>query len=406
MERTQLGGRPPLSPPVREPQGATLAIDQATRANLELVRTLAGERRGSLLAAIDRSVTAAGSRLLAQRLAAPLTDPEAIARPARRGRILRYRRGRARRHARAPRRRRPISPARWRGSWSAAAGRATSPPSATASLAAAGLAAALEERPDLAAELAQAARALRRPDAAIAAELTAALADELPHLKRDGGFVRAGYDGALDDARALRDESRRVIAALQARYADTTAVRALKIRHNNVLGYFVEVTAQHGDKLMAPPLNATFIHRQTLAGQVRFTTTELGELEAKIASAADRALGIELETFERLAAAVTAAAAAIKEAAEALAILDVAAALGRARGRAPLRAAGDRRLARFHHRGRTASGGGAGARRRRRAVRRQRLRSLAAALRPRPAASICSPARTWRANRPICARTR
>jgi DNA mismatch repair protein MutS len=118
-----------------------------------------------------------------------------------------------------------------------------------------------------------------------------------------------------------------VIAALQARYAEATSVRALKIRHNNVLGYFVEVTAQHGERLMAPPLNATFIHRQTLAGQVRFTTTELGELEAKIASAADRALGIELETFERLAAGVTDAAAAIKEAAEALAVIDVAAAL-------------------------------------------------------------------------------
>ena len=156
-----------------------------------------------------------------------------------------------------------------------------------------------------------ATRALRGLDPALATELNAALAEELPHLKRDGGFVRAGYDAALDEARALRDESRRVIAALQARYADITSVRALKIRHNNVLGYFVEVTAQHGERLMAPPLNATFIHRQTLAGQVRFTTTELGELEAKIASAADRALGIELETFERLAARVTAAAAAI-----------------------------------------------------------------------------------------------
>src|SRR6266700_644567 len=80
VERTQLGARPPLSPPVREAQGATLALDQATRSNLELVRTLSGERRGSLLAAIDRSVTAAGSRLLAQRLAAPLTDPGAIER--------------------------------------------------------------------------------------------------------------------------------------------------------------------------------------------------------------------------------------------------------------------------------------------------------------------------------------
>src|SRR5262249_58687165 len=118
-----------------------------------------------------------------------------------------------------------------------------------------------------------------------------------------------------------------------------------KARHNSVLGYCVEVTAQHGERLMAPPLNAPFIHRQTLAGQVRFTTTELGELEAKIASAADRALGIEFETFERLAGRVTAAAAAIKEAAEALAVIDVATALAQlAVGRPYLRPAIDASL--------------------------------------------------------------
>ena len=132
---------------------------------------------------------------------------------------------------------------------------------------------------------------------------------------------------ALDETRALRDESRRVVAALQARYADETGIRALKVRHNNVLGYFVEVTQQHGEKLLAAPLNATFIHRQTLAGQVRFTTTELAALEAKIASAADRALAMELEIFERLARQVTAAAEPIKRAAQALAVLDVSAAL-------------------------------------------------------------------------------
>ena len=121
-------------------------------------------------------------------------------------------------------------------------------------------------------------------------------------IKRDGGFVREGYEAALDETRNLRDASRLVVAAMQARYAEETGVKGLKIRHNNVLGYFVEVTAQHGDKLMAPPLNATFIHRQTLAGQVRFTTSELGEIEAKIANAGDRALGLELEIFERLCA--------------------------------------------------------------------------------------------------------
>jgi DNA mismatch repair protein MutS len=118
-----------------------------------------------------------------------------------------------------------------------------------------------------------------------------------------------------------------VIAGLQVRYAETTGIRALKIRHNNVLGYFVDVPAQHGEKLMSAPLNATFIHRQTTAGQVRFTTTELGELESKIAAAADRALALELEIFERMANAVAAASATIKDAAEAIAALDVACAL-------------------------------------------------------------------------------
>jgi len=326
IERTQLGSRPPLAPPVREAQGTTLAIDQATRSNLELVRTLAGERRGSLLAAVDRTVTAAGSRLLAQRLAAPLTDPAAVGM---RHDAVEFFVADATARAEV-RERLEAAPDLARSLARLVVARGG--PRDLAAIrdgivAAAALAAELEKRANLAAELAQVVRALRRLDPALAHELDAALAEELPHLKRDGGFVRDGSNAALDEARALRDESRRVIAALQARYADATSVRALKIRHNNVLGYFVEVTAQHGERLMAPPLNATFIHRQTLAGQVRFTTTELGALEAKIASAADRALGIELETFDKLAAAVTAAAARIKEAAEALAVLDVAAAL-------------------------------------------------------------------------------
>src|SRR5262245_50533029 len=326
VERTQLGARPPLSPPVRETQGATLSIDQATRSNLELMHTLAGERRGSLLAAIDRTVTAAGSRLLAQRLAAPLTDPAAIS--ARHDALEFFVTDAAARND--IRQRLAAAPDLARALARLVVGRGGPRDLAAIRdgiLAAADLAAELGRNAGLAAELGAAVEHLSSPDPAIAAELAAALGDELPHLKRDGGFVRAGYDGALDEARALRDESRRVIAALQARYAEATGVRALKVRHNNVLGYFVEVTAQHGDKLMSPPLNATFIHRQTLAGQVRFTTTELGELEAKIASAADRALGIELETFDKLAALVTEAAAPVKEAAEALAVIDVAAAL-------------------------------------------------------------------------------
>jgi DNA mismatch repair protein MutS len=326
VERTQIGKRPPLSPPVREAAGATLAIDQATRANLELIRTLSGERRGSLLAAIDRTVTAAGSRLLAQRLAAPLTDPVEIAH--RLDAVSTFVNDSAMRSDLRGTLKTVPDLAR-------ALARIVVGRGGPRDLAAIrdGICAAVEFSTRLSAladvprDIAEAIAALRRPDAAIATELARALADELPAFRRDGGFVRSGYQAALDEARALRDESRRVIAALQVRYAETTGVKTLKIRHNNVLGYFVDVTAQHGEKLLTAPLNGTFIHRQTLAGQVRFTTTELGELEAKIANAADRALALELEIFDSLSARVTAASAAVKQAAEALAAVDAMTAL-------------------------------------------------------------------------------
>jgi DNA mismatch repair protein MutS len=326
VERTQIGKHPPLSPPVREAAGATLAIDQATRSNLELVRTLTGERRGSLLAAIDRTVTPAGSRALAQRLAAPLTDPEAIAH--RLDAVAALVDDAA---VRAELRQRLKSaPDLARALSRLVIGRGGPRDLAAIRdgiLAASAIAERLAALAAASRDVQRALKALSRPDAALAAELARSLADELPAFRRDGGFIRAGCEQALDDAHALRDESRRIVAALQVRYADATGIRSLKIRHNNVLGYFVDVTAQHGDKLLNAPLNATFIHRQTLAGQVRFTTTELGALEAKIANAADRALALELEIFDRLAAAVAAASAAIMEAAEALAAIDVAAAL-------------------------------------------------------------------------------
>src|SRR6188508_1145854 len=312
VERTQIGQRPPLSPPLRESTGASMAIDQATRGNLELMRTLSGDRRGSLLDAIDRTVTAAGSRLLAQRLSAPLTDPAQIARrldsvASFAGDAAARAEARSRLHA-APDLARSLS--------RLAVGRGGPRDLA-----------AIRDGMLAAADLAGAMQACRKPDGMLAAELSAALAAELPAFKREGGFVREAYDKALEESRALRDESRRFVAALQARYAEDTGIRILRIKHNNVLGYFVEVTAQHGERLMGAPFNGTFIHRQTLAGQVRFTTTELGELEAKIASAAERALGLELEIFERLVAAVMAQSVNIKECAEALSALDVASAL-------------------------------------------------------------------------------
>jgi DNA mismatch repair protein MutS len=328
IDRTQVGKRPPLSPPSREAAGTTMAIDPATRANLELTRTLSGERRGSLLDAIDCTITPAGSRLLAQRLAAPLTDSAAIAR--RLDAIAAFVadsavRGDVRTTLRAaPDMSRALARLSvGRGGPRDLAGLRDGILAADAALAQLGL---LDDAPP---EIAAVMEALRRPSRELAREFERALSEQLPLIKRDGGFVREAYEPALDEARNLRDASRLVVAAMQARYADLTGVKGLKIRHNNVLGYFVEVTAQHGDKLMAPPLNATFIHRQTLAGQTRFTTAELGEIEAKIANAGDRALGLELDIFERLCALAVAASDDLRAAAHAFAILDVATALAK-----------------------------------------------------------------------------
>ena len=328
VERTQVGRLPPLSPPAREAASAIMAIDSATRANLELTRTLSGERRGSLLDAIDRTVTSAGSRLLAQRLAAPLTDPVAIGH--RLDAVAAFvADSAAREDVRAILRRAP--------DLSRSLARLSLNRGGPRDLAALrdGIDAAdevlrrLASCEEVAVEIAAAMASLRLASRELAAELTAALAAELPLIKRDGGFVREGYEAALDEARNLRDASRQVVAAMQARYAELTTVKGLKIRHNNVLGYFVEVTAQHGDKLMSPPLNESFIHRQTLAGQVRFTTAELGEIEARIANAGERALGLELEIFDRLSARVLAVSEDLRATAQAFAVLDVATALAR-----------------------------------------------------------------------------
>jgi DNA mismatch repair protein MutS len=145
-------------------------------------------------------------------------------------------------------------------------------------------------------------------------------------LKRDGGFVRSGYDAELDESRALATESRRVIAAMERELIEETGIRSLKIRHNNVLGYYIEVTANHQETMQgSDAAKARFIHRQTMANAMRFTTTELAGLETKIANAADRALTIENAVFERLLAETVSYAEQIRVGAEALAVIDVTA---------------------------------------------------------------------------------
>ncbi len=312
LELTQRGHLPMLRHPVREAAGGAMQIDAATRTNLEITRALSGGRDGSLIAAADRTVTAAGARLLERRLSAPSRRLAEV-----RDRL-----------------------------------------DAVAALVADGdlreaLRVALRGVPDIdralsrlaldrggPRDLAAIGAGLRGADAVVGltgeagalaghgtlvARLEAALAENLPLLARDGGFIAAGVDVDLDAARELRDEGRGVIGRMQAEYQALAAVAALKIRHNNVLGYFIETTDTHAARMLAPPLSETFIHRQTTANQLRFTTVELSRIETRILNAGAEALEIEKRLYNGLKEIVLAAAGQIGAAAARLAEIDLTA---------------------------------------------------------------------------------
>ncbi|MCE2518924.1 MAG: DNA mismatch repair protein MutS [Alphaproteobacteria bacterium] len=321
VELTQKGRFPRLAPPVRQVAGQSMLIDQATRRNLELMRTLEGHRQGSLLGIMDRTVTGAGARLLGQRLTAPLTDTGAIA-----GRLdavqLFVEDPESRGDIRATLAQTPdLERALARLALSRGGPRDLA--AIRDGLTAAGsLAARLRRHDDLPRELAGAGSAIEAAPPLVD-ELTCLLVDNPPPLARDGGFVRAGYSPELDQARELRDNSRQLVAGLQGTYQTATGVASLKIRHNNVLGYYVEVASNHAQRLD----ERTFIHRQTMANAMRYTTVELGDLETAMSRAADRAIALELDTFNKATADMLAEASAIAAAAGAVAVIDVAAAL-------------------------------------------------------------------------------
>ncbi len=318
LHLTQRGRMPLLRPPVREALGGAMQIDAATRRNLELTQALSGGRDGSLLAAIDRTVTAGGARLLERRLSSPSLDLGVIRdRQAALGYLLEA--PSLRDHLREALRRVPdIDRA-----LSRLALDRDGPRDMTAIRAgleqAERIAALLAEAPPL---LSQAAGALVGHGALVEL-LTRALVAEPPLLTRDGGFIAQGYDKELDDTRALRDEGRGVIGRMQAEYAELAGIPGLKIKHNNVLGYFIEVTTTHEDRMRAKP--EVFIHRQTTAGQVRFTTLALSDLETRILNAGNHALEIEKRHYAGLKAQILAASAPIAQAARALAEIDLAA---------------------------------------------------------------------------------
>ena len=321
LDLTQRGQLPLLRPPVKEASQRLMQIDGATRRNLELTHSLSGGRAGSLLACIDRTLTAGGGRLLERRVSAPSTQIDVI-------------------NAR-------LDAITWANSNSnltqtlrdalrktpdmdRALSRLSLDRAGPRDLAAVrdGLHQSLrisevlsaEAMPDLIIESVNALTG----HSALLDLLDDALVAEPPLLVRDGGMVAPDYNAELDEARSLRDEGRGVIAAMQADFVSNTGISSLKIKHNNVLGYFIEVTATHADKMHAID---TFIHRQTTANQVRFTTVELSELETKILNAGSRALELEKRIYETLRQSILEASDGVYQAARALSELDVTTAL-------------------------------------------------------------------------------
>jgi len=326
VELTQKGRLPHLRQPRHIAEGTFLEIDAATRRNLELVHTLAGERKGSLFWAIDRTKTSAGCRMLNTWLAAPLIDSNEILE--RLDSVQQF-----------------VDDVTLREKLCELL-----PPSIDVERSLSRLMLHNGRPRDLAAvrdglKAAESLRAfiMNRGPATLSGivekhigdlgghislveRLDSALMNDLPLLARDGGLIAPGYNHELDEWVALRDHSRGLIAGLQKKYCETTNIPSLKIRHNNVLGFYIEVTPSHAEKVSLEA-GSPFILRQTLVSAIRFSTLELGELEGKIRRAADQALELEIQIFKELVSDVAASQDKIALAAHALAMLDVVSAL-------------------------------------------------------------------------------
>ena len=325
LDITQKGKLPLLRPPVREKRETAMQIDASTRKSLELTHGMNGGRSGSLLSVMDRTQTAGGARLLERRLSSPSRDlaqignrQDSVAWCLDRGDVAALLNDRLRE---VPDLDRALS----RLSLDRGGPRDMTAVRSAISQAAIIADALPKDMPDV---LTDAARDLVGQDDLLTL-LDAAIVAEPPILARDGGFIAAGYNGELDEFRSLRDEGRSVIAGLQSQYVDRTGVSALKIKHNNVLGYFIEVTATHSAKMLAVPLSETFIHRQTTANQVRFTTVELSELETRILNAGGQCLEIEKRLYSTIKSAILNQAPHLFAVARALAEFDLSAALAR-----------------------------------------------------------------------------
>ncbi|MCP9221666.1 DNA mismatch repair protein MutS [Erythrobacter sp. LQ02-29] len=321
LEHAGRGTLPFLLLPEAAQGEAHLAMDAATRSSLEIIAGAKGGREGSLLAAIDRCSTGAGARLLAEDLAAPLTDRVRIEDRLALVRFLHDD---------------PLLRADLRGVLRAvpdlarALGRLVAGRGSPRDLGQIrdGLGEARRIRDHLGQQadrpaLLEASLPKLGGHGALVDHLERALVPSPPTERQNGGYIAQGYDAALDELREVSGNARRAIAAMEARYRDETGIAALKIKHNGVLGYFIEVPSKHADPLMAP--DSGFIHRQTMAGAVRFNSLQLHEEASRISEAGGRALAAEESHFEELVDTVCEAREAIAATAGAIARLDVAA---------------------------------------------------------------------------------
>jgi len=321
LDHAGRGKLPLLLPPVARAGDASVAMDEATRASLEILHGQQGGRAGSLLAAVDRCVTGAGARLLAEDLSAPLTAKAAIEE---RLALVQWF------HADSLLRADLRDVLRGLPDIGRALGRVVAGRGSPRDLGqlrdglreARRLRDFLQEKGGHPALLDQLLPALGG-HGALTDLLSRALVPSPPTERQSGGFIAEGYDAALDELRRVSGNARRAIAALEAKYRDETGIAALKIRHNGVLGYFIEVPSRHADALMAP--DSGFTHRQTMAGAVRFNSVSLHEEASRIAEAGGHALAAEEGHFEDLVGEVVGRAREIAASAAALARIDVSA---------------------------------------------------------------------------------
>ena len=324
VELTQIGKFPLIRTPSRSIENEVMVIDAATRGNLELIKSTRMTKKGSLFDAMDRTVTGAGSRQLAAQINAPLNDVNAINN--RLNSLEFFINNSAARDTIRKILRRTPDMARSLSRLSLKRGGPKDLGAIRSGLIVADE--VIKELENFKSEhlpetIKQISKSLLFASGPLKDKLDRFLTEELPLQARDGGFIKEGNHEALDEQRTLRDQSRTIIANLQATYRELTDIKSLKVRHNNQFGYFVEVTQLNANQLLTTPLSETFRHRQTLANNVRFNTEELIETESKITQAADRALAIELELFSELSSDVENSGDQISSCAESLAELDV-----------------------------------------------------------------------------------